>query len=123
MNLSGILKSILLVGASIVIWATPITFTQVVGYAIALAGMFYYSLPPEGLGPQAKVLGEWLGGNAPFPQNLPGRLPTREDVSRKAQEVMKAGGDLLGVEVVADPGGEAKGAGSGPGGVEVRGRA
>lgn len=61
MNLTGILKSIILVAASLLIWATPITFTQVLGYGIALAGMFYYSLPPEGLGPHVKAFEAWLG--------------------------------------------------------------
>lgn len=61
MNLTGILKSIILVAASLLVWATPITFTQVLGYGIALAGMFYYSLPPEGLGPHTKAFEAWLG--------------------------------------------------------------
>lgn len=47
MNLAGILKSLLLVGASAIIWATPITLLQGFGYAISLAGMFYYSLPED----------------------------------------------------------------------------
>lgn len=47
MNLTGILKSLLLVAASVLIWATPITLVQAVGYGIALAGMFYYALPPD----------------------------------------------------------------------------
>jgi hypothetical protein len=44
MNLTGIFKSILLVVAALMIWNTPITFLQSFGYAIALAGMFYYSM-------------------------------------------------------------------------------
>ncbi|EHK41721.1 hypothetical protein TRIATDRAFT_84499 [Trichoderma atroviride IMI 206040] len=44
MTLTGIFKSILLVVVSILIWSTPITFLQAVGYAIALAGLTYYSL-------------------------------------------------------------------------------
>lgn len=58
MNLTGILKSIILVVVSAAIWATPVTWVQLVGYGIALAGMFYYSLPPDGLaaGPVPQVL-------------------------------------------------------------------
>lgn len=56
MNLTGILKSIILVAASAVMWATPLTLIQLIGYGIALAGMFYYSLPPEGLGPSIQPL-------------------------------------------------------------------
>lgn len=47
MNLTGILKSVLLVFAAIVIWNTPITFLQASGYAIALVGLFIYSLPDD----------------------------------------------------------------------------
>lgn len=54
----GDLKSIILVVVSAAIWATPVTWVQLVGYGIALAGMFYYSLPPDGLaaGPVPQVL-------------------------------------------------------------------
>ncbi|KAK1780387.1 triose-phosphate transporter family-domain-containing protein [Copromyces sp. CBS 386.78] len=44
MTLTGILKNILLVGASVMIWQTSITALQFLGYAIALAGLVYYSL-------------------------------------------------------------------------------
>lgn len=44
MTLCGVLKDILLVVASMVIWHTPVTFTQFFGYSIALAGLVYYKL-------------------------------------------------------------------------------
>lgn len=44
MTLTGILKNILLVIISVLIWRTPITALQLVGYSIALAGLVYYSL-------------------------------------------------------------------------------
>jgi hypothetical protein len=44
MTLTGIFKSILLVGVSVFIWNTSISRLQFVGYAIALAGLTYYSL-------------------------------------------------------------------------------
>ncbi|KAM7221739.1 Triose-phosphate Transporter family domain containing protein [Rhypophila decipiens] len=44
MTLTGILKNILLVIASVMIWHTSITFLQFVGYGIALAGLVYYSV-------------------------------------------------------------------------------
>ncbi|QPG96524.1 hypothetical protein C2857_004457 [Epichloe festucae Fl1] len=44
MTLTGIFKNILLILVSILIWNTKITFMQTVGYAIALAGLTYYSL-------------------------------------------------------------------------------
>lgn len=49
MNLTGILKSVLLVFAAILIWGTPITFLQAVGYAIALIGLLLYALPDDTL--------------------------------------------------------------------------
>jgi hypothetical protein len=44
MTLTGIFKSILLVVVSVLIWSTQISFLQTLGYAIALAGLTYYSL-------------------------------------------------------------------------------
>lgn len=44
MTLCGVLKDILLVGASIAIWATPISALQGFGYSIALIGLIYYKL-------------------------------------------------------------------------------
>ena len=44
MTLTGILKNIILVVASILIWNTHIAALQFFGYAIALAGLVYYSL-------------------------------------------------------------------------------
>ncbi|KAK4042925.1 triose-phosphate transporter family-domain-containing protein [Parachaetomium inaequale] len=44
MTLTGILKNILLVIISVMIWHTDISWLQFLGYAIALAGLLYYSL-------------------------------------------------------------------------------
>lgn len=44
MTLAGILKNILLVIVSVMIWHTRITVLQAVGYTSALAGLIYYSL-------------------------------------------------------------------------------
>ncbi|KAM7201727.1 Triose-phosphate Transporter family domain containing protein [Naviculisporaceae sp. PSN 640] len=44
MTLTGILKNILLVIASVMIWHTSITLLQFLGYGIALAGLTYYSV-------------------------------------------------------------------------------
>lgn len=44
MCLTGILKNILLVIASVAIWRTTITPVQFVGYSIACFGLVYYSL-------------------------------------------------------------------------------
>lgn len=47
MNLTGILKSVLLVLMAILIWSTPITFIQAVGYCIALVGLVLYAVPDD----------------------------------------------------------------------------
>ncbi|OGM41735.1 DUF250 domain membrane protein [Aspergillus bombycis] len=44
MTLCGVLKDILLVIASMMIWQTPVTGTQFFGYSIALIGLVYYKL-------------------------------------------------------------------------------
>ena len=44
MTLCGVLKDIILVAASVMIWHTPLTPLQVFGYAIALCGLVYYKL-------------------------------------------------------------------------------
>lgn len=47
LTMSGILKDILLVFASMLIFHDPVTGQQFFGYSIALAGLVYYKLGPE----------------------------------------------------------------------------
>jgi drug/metabolite transporter (DMT)-like permease len=47
LTLCGVLKDILLVGASMMIWGTQVTPLQFFGYSIALGGMVYYKLGYE----------------------------------------------------------------------------
>lgn len=49
MTLCGVLKNIFLVVASVLIWGTVITPMQIVGYAIALAGLVYYGVGYDGV--------------------------------------------------------------------------
>lgn len=49
MTLCGVLKNILLVCASVLIWGTVVTSLQVLGYALALAGLVYYGVGYEGI--------------------------------------------------------------------------
>ncbi|EXJ83002.1 hypothetical protein A1O3_06819 [Capronia epimyces CBS 606.96] len=49
LTLCGILKDILLVGASMMIWGSPVSKTQFFGYSIALGGLLYYKLGAEQL--------------------------------------------------------------------------
>lgn len=49
LTLSGVLKDILLVGASILIFGDPVSLTQAFGYSIALAGLVYYKLGSDKL--------------------------------------------------------------------------
>ncbi|KAI9696076.1 MAG: hypothetical protein M1836_005907 [Candelina mexicana] len=49
LTLCGILKDILLVFASVMIWGTKVTPLQMFGYTIALGGMIYYKLGADTL--------------------------------------------------------------------------
>lgn len=49
LTLSGVLKDILLVGASIAIWGTHVSGLQFFGYSIALGGLMYYKLGANGI--------------------------------------------------------------------------
>jgi hypothetical protein len=49
LTLSGVLKDILLVAASIAIWGTHVTGLQFFGYSIALGGLVYYKLGVNGI--------------------------------------------------------------------------
>jgi hypothetical protein len=49
LTLSGVLKDILLVVASMVIFQDPVTLVQAFGYGIALMGLVYYRLGAEGI--------------------------------------------------------------------------
>lgn len=68
MTLCGVLKDVLLVLASMAIWATPISGLQAFGYSIALGGMIYYKLGGETLKTYAGEAGrQWaeLGSTRP----------------------------------------------------------
>ena len=49
LTLCGVLKDIMLVAASMMIWGTHVSGLQFFGYGIALSGMVYYKLGYEAL--------------------------------------------------------------------------
>jgi hypothetical protein len=49
MTLCGVLKNILLVLASVLLWGTVISPIQALGYSIALVGLIYYGVGYEGI--------------------------------------------------------------------------
>jgi hypothetical protein len=49
MTLCGVLKNILLVLASVLLWGTVIMRIQALGYTIAVAGLIYYSVGYDGI--------------------------------------------------------------------------
>jgi hypothetical protein len=49
LTLSGVIKDVMLVVASMIIWGTQVTALQFFGYSIALSGMVYYKLGYENL--------------------------------------------------------------------------
>ena len=49
LTLCGVLKDVMLVVASMIIWGTQVTALQFFGYSIALGGMVYYKLGFEAI--------------------------------------------------------------------------
>ncbi|PHH77980.1 hypothetical protein CDD82_3281 [Ophiocordyceps australis] len=66
MTLTGIFKNILLIVVSILIWRTPITLLQAVGYSIALAGLVYYSVGYDQLAVAAQAAAAWTTATLGF---------------------------------------------------------
>ncbi|KAF4584491.1 triose-phosphate transporter [Ophiocordyceps camponoti-floridani] len=65
MTLSGILKNILLIVVSVIIWRTEITPLQGVGYTIALAGLTYYSVGYDQLAKCSQGAVAWMAASMP----------------------------------------------------------
>lgn len=59
LTLTGILKNILLVIISVMIWHTAVSPLQALGYAVALAGLVYYSLGWDQLCAQSAAAASW----------------------------------------------------------------
>ncbi|KAK8027522.1 hypothetical protein PG991_004578, partial [Apiospora marii] len=79
MNLTGILKAILLVVASMLIWGAPVTLMQACGYSIALVGMFYYSLGPDTANAHFEICKSWVKGSSGNVESLkPGAMSDNE---------------------------------------------
>lgn len=76
MTLTGILKNILLVIVSVMIWNTSISFLQFVGYGIALAGLVYYSLGWEQIVNVTAAFFTWLRAVWDAPGSESTRLPS-----------------------------------------------
>ncbi|RKF61985.1 putative sugar phosphate/phosphate translocator [Erysiphe neolycopersici] len=73
LTLCGVLKDILLVAASMIIWGTQISPLQAFGYTIALGGMIYYKLGQKELKPFfSEISRRWaeFGANKPVLRKL-----------------------------------------------------
>jgi len=73
LTLCGVLKDILLVAASMLIWGTKVSSLQAFGYTIALCGMVYYKLGQKELKPFiAEGTRRWaeFGANKPILRKL-----------------------------------------------------
>lgn len=73
LTLCGVLKDILLVAASMIIWGTQISGLQAFGYTIALGGMIYYKLGQKELKPLISEVGRrWaeFGASKPILRKL-----------------------------------------------------
>ncbi|KAJ4418094.1 hypothetical protein N0V82_005757 [Gnomoniopsis sp. IMI 355080] len=91
-SLIGFLNSPFPILASLLFSHTPITFTQIMGYGVALAGAFFYSLSPDGMGPQVDA---WFG------------IPTGSDTEAGSREsttpLMAKASEYLGSLIVINP--------------------
>ncbi|KAI5805225.1 DUF250 domain membrane protein [Geopyxis carbonaria] len=63
LTLCGVLKDILLVAASILIWNTTVTALQFLGYAVALGGLVYYKLGRDKIRESSLLLADALRAN------------------------------------------------------------
>jgi len=73
LTLCGVLKDILLVAASMMIWGTPVSGTQFFGYSIALGGLMYYKLGADQL---KQYIGQAGRSWQEFGQNKPATRKT-----------------------------------------------
>lgn len=62
MTLCGVLKNILLVLASMLIWGTIVGSLQAFGFSIALVGLVYYSIGYDGFAASASGIVAWFSG-------------------------------------------------------------
>lgn len=69
MTLCGVLKDILLVGTSMMVFHDPVSPLQAFGYSIALAGLVYYRLGAEKI---KEYLGQGQRAWADYGQRRPG---------------------------------------------------
>lgn len=73
LTLCGVLKDILLVAASMLIWGTRLSGLQVFGYSIAIMGMLYYKLGQKEMKPFIQEISRrWaeFGANKPILRKL-----------------------------------------------------
>ncbi|PMD61906.1 duf250 domain protein membrane protein [Hyaloscypha bicolor E] len=73
LTLCGVLKDIMLVAFSILVWGTPMSRLQAFGYSVAIIGMLYYKLGQKELKPYIAEAGRrWseFGANRPVLRKL-----------------------------------------------------
>jgi hypothetical protein len=58
LTLSGVIKDILLVVLSVIIWSTPVTTLQIFGYGLALGGLIYYKIGIQALRSMLALFGD-----------------------------------------------------------------
>jgi drug/metabolite transporter (DMT)-like permease len=89
MSLSGIFKSLLLIGCSVIIWHTILTPVQLLGYTITLLALIYYSLGWEKLLAGYHAVSNWAFQDWSLP--LKGKLGTGAGISPQAEMVLWIG--------------------------------
>lgn len=69
MTLCGVLKNILLVAASMLIWGTIVGGLQAFGFSIALVGLVYYSIGYDGFASFGSAIVAWFSKSRNSPED------------------------------------------------------
>lgn len=91
-SLVGFLNSPIPILASLLFSHTPITFTEIMGYGVSLAGAFFYGLSPDGMGPQVDA---WFG----IPTGSDSEVGNRES----SAPIMAKASEYLGSLITINP--------------------
>jgi hypothetical protein len=98
MTLTGILKNILLVFISVMIWHTTVSWLQFLGYSVALAGLVYYSIGWDQITALAQAAWVYAKGGYESVRGSPGSSTGEEQQGRLPAAVRR--GLVMGVAVI-----------------------
>jgi drug/metabolite transporter (DMT)-like permease len=101
MTLTGILKNILLVIISVMIWHTNISWLQFLGYAIALGGLVYYSVGWDQITALSQTVWVYAKGGYESVRGSPGSAEEQGRLPSAVRRALIMGAAALTVLVLA----------------------